>query len=343
MAATVAAPRRRTTTPPFGETDSAQEGLSPVGLASNAIYQGDCVARLAELDESSIDLAFADPPFNIGYDYDVYHDRHSYDAYLAWTREWMQGVARALRPDGTFWLAIGDEYAAELKLIGQNELGLCCRGWVIWYYTFGVNCKRKFSRSHAHLFHFVKDPAKFTFNADDPAVRVPSARQLVYADGRANPRGRLPDDTWILRPQDAPQSFAADEDTWYFPRVAGTFKERAGFHGCQMPEQLLGRIIRVSSNPGDLVLDPFAGSGTTLAVAKKLERRWIGFDLSENYAAQVATRLAGIEAGTPLDGAADPLASAPPTPADKKPRRRRPRAKQGQTDDPTTPLFTSGS
>ena len=148
---------------------------------------------------------------------------------------------------------------------------------MIWYYTFGVNCTKKFSRSHAHLFHFVKDAKRFTFNAMDPAVRVPSARQLVYADGRANPDGRLPDDTWILRPQDLPEGFQPDEDTWYFRRVCGTFKERAGWHGCQMPEQLLGRIIRVSSNPGDLVLDPFAGSGTTLVVAKKLGRQWIGF------------------------------------------------------------------
>ena len=125
----------------------------------------------------------------------------------------------------------------------------------------------------------VKDPEHFTFNVE--AIRVPSARQLVYADRRANPAGRLPDDTWILRPQDLPEGFQPDDDTWYFPRVCGTFKERAGWHGCQMPEQLLGRIIRACSNEDDLVLDPFAGSGTTLAVAKKLGRRFVGFELSE--------------------------------------------------------------
>ena len=105
----------------------------------------------------------------------------------------------------------------------------------------------------------------------------------MYADSRANPAGRLPDDTWVLRPQDLADCFTAGEDTWYFPRVAGTFKERAGFHGCQMPEQLLGRIIRFCSNPGDLVVDPFSGSATTLAVAKKLGRNYLGFDLSEEY------------------------------------------------------------
>jgi site-specific DNA-methyltransferase (adenine-specific) len=183
---------------------------------------------------------------------------------------------------------------------------------VIWYYTFGVNCLKKFSRSHAHLFHFVKDPKQFTFN--DEAIRVPSARQLVYADARANSRGRLPDDTWILRPQDLPEGFGADEDTWYFSRVCGTFKERAGWHGCQMPEQLLGRIIRACSNPGELVLDPFAGSGTTLAVAKKLGRRWLGFELSSNYAARIEARLAETAQGQPLDGPEEPKVSAPRTP-----------------------------
>ncbi|MBI2826732.1 MAG: site-specific DNA-methyltransferase [Planctomycetia bacterium] len=285
-----------------------------MALALGKVHQGDCLKRLAKIDAGGVHLAFADPPFNIGYEYDVYEDRRKHDEYLAWSRQWMEAVCRVLRPDGTFWLAIGDEYAAELKLIAQNELGLACRSWVVWYYTFGVNCTRKFSRSHAHLFHFVKDPEQFTFNADDPAVRVPSARQLVYADSRANPRGRLPDDTWILRPQDVPDGFAADSDTWYFPRVAGTFKERAGFHGCQMPEQLLGRIIRACSNEGDIVLDPFAGSGTTLAVAKKLGRRWIGIELSPDYARKVEARLAEVEVGQPLDGAADPLRSVPATP-----------------------------
>jgi site-specific DNA-methyltransferase (adenine-specific) len=284
----------------------------------DCLYQRECIKGLSQLEAGSVDLAFADPPFNIGYDYDVYDDRSDSDKYLAWTREWGQAVQRVLKPTGTFWLAIGDEYAAELKLIFQEVLGFTCRSWVIWYYTFGVNCTKKFSRSHVHLFHFVKDPKRFTFNAMEPAVRVPSARQLVYADSRGNPDGRLPDDTWILRPQDLPEGFQADEDTWYFSRVCGTFKERAGWHGCQMPEQLLGRIIRVSSNPGDLVLDPFGGSGTTLVVAKKLGRRWIGFEISPNYAAQAQTRLDAASEGQPLEGAEEPKLSAPPTAAGKR-------------------------
>jgi DNA modification methylase len=276
------------------------------------LYQRDCVEGLSQLEPESVDLVFADPPFNIGYDYDVYEDRRGREQYLHWTGTWGRAVQRILKPTGAFWLAIGDEYAAELKLVFQNALGLRCRSWVIWYYTFGVNCTKKFSRSHAHLFHFVKDFKKFTFNSLD--IRVPSARQLVYKDSRGDPDGRLPDDTWILRPQDLPEGFQADEDTWYFRRVCGTFKERAGWHGCQMPEQLLGRIIRASSNPGDVVLDPFAGSGTTLVAAKKLGRRWLGFELSANYVARAQARLDAAVVGQLLEGADEPKVSAPRTP-----------------------------
>ncbi len=297
----------------------------------NAIYHHDCVDALQQLEPGSVDLAFADPPFNIGFDYDVYDDGQDPETYLGWCKQWMGGVHRALKDDGTFWLAIGDEYAAELKVMAQRELGFRCRSWVIWYYTFGVNCKNKFTRSHAHLFYFVKNDKQFTFRGDDLDNRIPSARQLVYADRRANPNGRLPDDTWIieptdahgmpsvgastwvLRPQDLADRFTPAEDTWYFPRVAGTFKEREGFHGCQMPEQLLGRIIRTCSNPGELVLDPFSGSATTLAVAKKLGRNFLGFDLSEQYIARGTARLAAITPGDPLDGSPEPNMSAPTT------------------------------
>lgn len=285
-------------------------------LASGKIHQGDCVELLRKINAGSVDLVFADPPFNIGYEYDQYDDRQEDEKYLDWCREWITGIHRILKPTGTFWLAIGDEYAAELKMIAQREIDFTTRSWVIWYYTFGVNCKSKFSRSHAHLFHFTKDAKNFTFNADDPLIRVPSARALVYGDKRANPKGRLPDDTWILRPQDFQSDrygFTPDQDTWYFSRVAGTFKERQGFHGCQMPEQLLARIIRTSSNEGELVFDPFSGSGTTLAVAKKLGRDFLGCELSPEYVKSAMDRVKAIKVGDQLDGPADPVASAPST------------------------------
>lgn len=274
------------------------------------IHHEDCVTGMIKIPDGAVDLVFADPPFNIGYEYDEYDDRLDEDKYLEWSEAWMGQVHRVLKSDGTFWLAIGDEYAAELKLVAK-KLGFHMRNWVIWYYTFGVHCSTKFTRSHAHLFYFIKDPKKFTFNFPD--VAVPSARQLVYNDRRSNPSGRSPDDTWILRPQDCVEGFQANEDTWYIPRVAGTFKERAGFHGCQMPEQLLGRIIRGCSNKGELVIDPFSGSSTTLTVAKKLERRFFGYELSKEYFERGTTRIDNALPGDRLEGADEPKGGAPST------------------------------
>jgi site-specific DNA-methyltransferase (adenine-specific) len=281
-------------------TASPAAPLQDRGIELDRVYEGDSLEALRRVGSGSIDLVFADPPFNIGYDYDVYDDRRDPEEYLDWTRLWAREVVRVLKPTGTFWLAIGDEFAAELKCIFHRELGLSLRSWVIWYYTFGVHCTRKFSRSHAHLLYFVKDRKRFTFN--DRAIRVPSARQLVYADKRADPKGRVPDDTWILRPQDVPGGFLPEGDTWYIPRVCGTFKERAGWHGCQMPEQLLERIIRACSDPGDVVLDPFAGSGTTLVMAKKLGRRYLGFELSPAYVENIRKRLDATEVGQAPEG-----------------------------------------
>jgi len=265
-------------------------------IPHDAIWNGDCVKKLGELPEGCVDLAFADPPFNIGYEYDVYDDRKARADYLAWTDTWLAAVRRVLKPSGSFYVAIGDEYAAEIK-VRLDGLGLTLRNWIIWHYTFGVNCTKKFNRSHAHIFYYVVDPKQFTFNED--AVRVPSARQTTYADRRANPKGKLPDDTWVLRPQEGREFFQPESDTWYVARVCGTFKERTG-HPCQMPEGVLERIIRVSSNPDDLVVDPFAGSGTTLAVAKRLGRHYLGVEWSENYAEGVRQRLAGVSVELPF-------------------------------------------
>jgi DNA modification methylase len=256
-------------------------------MIPNQVVSGDCVARLSELPAGCVDLAFADPPFNIGYEYDRYDDRRARADYLNWTEAWLAAVKRVLKPTGSIYVAIGDEYAAEIK-VRLDGLGLTMRNWIVWHYTFGVSCTRKFNRSHAHIFYYVADPKQFTFSAD--TIRVPSARQTTYADRRANPLGKLPDDTWVLRPQEDGSFFSPEDDTWYISRVCGTFKER-GEHPCQMPLALLERIVRVSSNPGDLVLDPFAGSGTTLAAAKKLGRDYFGIELSENYVDRIRDRL----------------------------------------------------
>ena len=241
----------------------------------NRIICGDCIEVLGKVEEPFVDLIFADPPFNIGYKYDKYYDKVKSKNYIAWTRDWMIACKKVLKPDGSFYIAIGDDYAANVKILA-DELGLVMRNWIIWHYTFGQQTKTKFARAHTHIFYFVNDEANFTFN--DYAVRVPSDRQLIYNDRRANPVGKMPDDVWNG-----------------FSRVCGTFKERAGWHPCQMPESLLKRIIAVSSNPGQCVLDPFSGSGTTAAASCQLERDYVGVEISEKYVENTNIRLAQLK------------------------------------------------
>ena len=265
---------------------------TPAGMIEpNQILCGDSIQLLNQGPEGWIDLAFADPPFNIGYLYDGYDDRRKTADYLKFSKDWMSAVHRALKPTGSFYLAIGDDYAADLCVIARREIGFYLRNWIIWHYTFGQQPKRKFARSHTHILYFTKHETDFTFNAD--AVRVASARQTTYNDARANPKGKLPDDVWYLRPQEAPEPlFAARADTWNVSRVCGTFKEREGWHGCQMPIGVLDRIVAASSNPGDIVADPFNGSGTTTVSAAVLGRRYIGIDQSQEYVDHARKRVA---------------------------------------------------
>jgi len=275
-------------------------------LPLDSLPVGDCLQLMARWPAASLDLIFSDPPYNIGYKYDEYEDTRNDHDYVQWTCAWVDACTRLLKPGGSFYILIGDEYAAEtrvhLKKL-EHERKLVLRNWIIWHYTFGQNCKVKFNRSHAHLFYAVgpavlespinikSDLLPFTFNRQE--IAVPSARQTTYGDLRANPAGKLPDDTWYLRPQEAEgQYFRPGEDTWYHSRLCGTFKERQGWHPCQLPESLLERIIKVSSNPGDVVFDPFTGSGTTLAVAARLKRRWLGCELSADYARRAGERIA---------------------------------------------------
>ncbi|MCK4752938.1 MAG: site-specific DNA-methyltransferase [Planctomycetes bacterium] len=241
----------------------------------NRIVCGDCIEVLGKVREPFAELIFADPPFNIGYKYDKYQDKVKRKNYIAWTKDWMGACKKVLKPEGSFYIAIGDDYAANVKVIA-DELGLVMRNWIIWHYTFGQQMKNKFARSHTHIFYFVNDGKKFTFN--DRAVRVPSDRQLTYNDSRAKAEGKMPDDVW-------------NGD----PRVCGTFKERTGWHPCQMPESLLKRIIAASSNAGDCVLDPFSGSGTTAAAAVQLGRDYVGIEVSEKYVENAEKRLAELK------------------------------------------------
>lgn len=295
--------------------DQAAHPWTPAdkSLPINQIVNGNSIELLNGLKPGWVDLVFADPPFNIGYLYHGYDDQKSVDEYLNFSEQWMRAVHRALKPTGSFYLAIGDEFAADLCVIARRKIGFHLRNWIIWHYTFGQQTKKMFAKSHTHILYFTKEKPtaglnNITFNAD--AVRVASARQTVYADLRANSKGKLPDDTWFLRPQEAGyfessfktlppppgettelSFFDPVSSTWNISRICGTFKEREGWHGCQMPIGVLDRIIKASSHEGDVVLDPFNGSGTTCVSAALLGRKFVGFDQSAEYVAYARTRL----------------------------------------------------
>lgn len=235
-------------------------------MRENEIITGDCVEQMMAMPKGSVDLCVCDPPYNLGVAYDQYHDRLERKTYTDWAYNWLRHATLLLKPNGSIFVAINDEYVADYKQ-HLDSLGLTMRNWIIWYYTFGTYATKKFGRDHTHILYYVNNPKSFTFNAD--AIRIPSMRQEKYGDKRANSAGRIPG------------------DVWQFPRVCGTFKERRkgkGEHPCQMPLAVLERIVLAASNPGDLVFDPMCGNSTTLMAAKKHGRRWLGIELSENYA-----------------------------------------------------------
>jgi site-specific DNA-methyltransferase (adenine-specific) len=340
---------------PRGVSAGPSDGYSAKVLQPNTINHGDSIELLNNSPEGWVDLVFADPPFNIGYLYHGYDDQKEVNEYVDWSETWMRAVHRALKPSGSFYLAIGDEFAADLCVVARRKIGFHLRNWIIWHYTFGQQTRKMFAKSHTHILYFTKHKPKpgmdnIVFNAD--AVRVKSARQTTYNDLRANAKGKLPDDTWFLRPQEtafAEAGYAqyvaqnphvpADQflpidffdpasDTWYVSRLCGTFKEREGWHGCQMPIAVLDRIIKASSNPGDIVLDPFNGSGTTVVAAALLGRRYVGIDQSDQYVKFATDRLAHALRTARVDDGARP--SRVLTETDALGRKRVPRTRAGK-------------
>ena len=264
---------------------------SAAKFAVNTIVNGDCREVLRHFPSGRTALLATDPPWNLNLDYDgKSKDNLPREQYLSVHREWMAEVPRILTSNGSFFLIVGGPYAHDMAVMGQ-ALGLHLRRTVVLHNTFGQNQHDNFTSSHSFILYFVKDAKQFVFNAD--AIRVPSARQLVYGDKRANPKGRLPDDVWLLRPQDAPEPlFSPTGDVWFHAKVCGTFKARVDGHPCQMPLPVMERIIAVASHPGDLVVDCFSGSGTTCIAAIRTDRNFIGIEQSTEYAELSIQRIA---------------------------------------------------
>lgn len=235
------------------------------------LIAGDAIAEMARLKTGSVDLVVADPPYNLGKDFGNGSDARDWSAYADFTRAWAVEAVRALKPSGSLYVFMGIRFIARLYAILEAELGLTCNGWICWHYTQGMGRTRGFSPRHEDILYFVRG-RDFTFNLD--AVRVPQK----YFRRRNNMAGANPG------------------DVWQFSHVHYCAAERKP-HPTQKPEALIERIVRSSSNPGDLVLDPFVGSGTTARVAQALGRRCIGIDINSAYIAAAERRLATPFAG----------------------------------------------
>ncbi len=251
---------------------------------------GDCREKLLEFDEvknSDVDLVFADPPFNWARDYDRHETGDAWDdaamsrnEYLSFTEEWLNICAGALKPTGSMWVNIPDDSAAEI-VVHLKKIGMHMVNWCVWHYRFGQNTTGRFINSKVHALYFCKDPNKRTWNPD-PILEV-SDRRAIYGDPRTEskkdgmPAGmRVPMDVWYGK---------------YWGRIQGNNKERRHKHDNQLPEVYLHRVIACSSNPGDTVLDPFLGSGTTGVIAHAMGRHFIGTEFSKANAEMAFQRV----------------------------------------------------
>jgi len=254
-------------------------------LRENVIYCGDCKSVLAGFPEKSVDLIYADPPFfsnrhyevvwGDGYELRAFEDRWKggIENYTAWMEDRIRECHRVLKETGSFYLHCDFHANAHLRISLDRVFGRGnFRNEIIWFYPDSPGRPRKdFSRKHDTIFKYTKSD-EWTFN--DLDVRIPILKKSVeryksvrvlggkeYLGGASAKIGKIP------------------EDVWRFPVIKRNAKESLGYP-TQKPEALLERILKASSNEGDLVLDPFCGCGTSIAVAHRLGRRWVGIDVS---------------------------------------------------------------
>lgn len=254
---------------------SSQLGKPLHSLESPSLefYLGDCreqLAAIAPTYASKVDLIFADPPFNWNRPYDKWDDKMPREDYLAFTYAWIDRCLDLLSSRGTFWINIPDDTCAEI-VMHMKSRNMHMVNWCIWHYRFGQNAKSKFISSKVHALYFARDPANRTWNPEK--ILEPSDRATTYFDARTTEKA-----------DGFPPGMRMPMDVWYGPglgRIQGNNKERRGYHDNQLPEAYLERVVLSCSNEGDLVLDPFIGSGTTAVMARHYGRRFIGTEFSQ--------------------------------------------------------------
>jgi site-specific DNA-methyltransferase (adenine-specific) len=221
------------------------------------------------IDDSTVDLIFADPPYNIGKNFNGRMDKWpSEDAYLQWSYQWIELCLRKLKTNGSFYFMCSTQSLPHFDLFLRKKLTILSR--IVWFYdSSGVQAKKYFGSLYEPILFCVRDPGDYTFNADDIKVAARTGAERKLIDYR-KPVPSVYNSTKV------------PGNVWEIPRVRYRMAEYEE-HPTQKPMEVLERIILASSNPGDLVLDPFAGTFTTGFVAKKLGRRFVGIEIEEDY------------------------------------------------------------
>lgn len=233
------------------------------------IILGDAVEALGSIEDGSIDLIFADPPYNIGKKFvDLTDKWESDDSYLSWCYKWLSLCIKKLKHNGTMYVMTATQNMPHFDIFLRDKLTILSR--IVWYYdSSSVQARKYFGSLYEPILHCVKNPNEYTFNAQDILVqaRTGAVRKLIDY--------RKPVPT-VYNSKKVPGN------VWHIPRVRYRMDEYEN-HPTQKPIALLERIVKASSNEGDLVLDPFSGTFTTSCVARELKRRSIGIEISEEY------------------------------------------------------------
>ena len=247
------------------------------------LFTDDCLTWLKTISDESIDLIFADPPYNINKaDWDKFD---SQEEYVKWSVKWISEAARILKPTGSLYICGFSEILADLKHPAMQYFSGC--KWLVWHYRNKANLGKDWGRSHESILHLRKTK-KFSLNIDEIRIpygnhtlKYPSHPQAESSQYSNNNKSQI----WTPNPLGA-----KPKDVIEIPTTCNGMGEKTK-HPTQKPEELLRKLILAGSNKGDIVLDPFSGSGTTLVVAEQLERLWIGCEMNKEYNSWAISRI----------------------------------------------------
>lgn len=241
---------------------------------------GDCLSVLKKMKDNSVQLIFADAPYNIGKNFGNNFDKWgNISEYTDWCKSWINECMRVLSDTGTMYFMTATQHMPYLDVFVSEKYNVLCR--IIWAYdSSGVQSKKIYGSLYEPILMINKNKKfPYTFNYKDILIEAKTGSQRKLIDYRKDP----------------PQPYNTEKvpgNVWNFSRVRFKMDEYEN-HPTQKPEALLERIVKASSNPGDIVLDPFSGSFTTSAVAIRLGRVGVGIDLNEEYY-EIGLRRTGI-------------------------------------------------